>query len=168
MPKYIDISVYRYFSASVVNFQHMNLPIRGLPWTSRIPSNRKRTDHSASKPKLSGRYKPMMGRPPVMPLLPASSATTKSAVGAMTASMKSANAGSVYRQPAEYRITAFSCCATSIVKNCRIPVPQLPLQQEFAQRVSEIRALQAAQAASRERTEHLFQSMLHRAFSQEL
>lgn len=49
-----------------------------------------------------------------------------------------------------------------------IIVPPLPLQQEFAQRVSEIRELQAAQAASRQRTEHLFQSMLHRAFSQEL
>ncbi|MDP1997277.1 MAG: restriction endonuclease subunit S, partial [Gallionella sp.] len=49
-----------------------------------------------------------------------------------------------------------------------IEIPPLPLQQEFAQRVGEIRALQAAQAASRERTEHLFQSMLHRAFSQEL
>jgi hypothetical protein len=37
-----------------------------------------------------------------------------------------------------------------------------------SQRVGEIRALEAAQAVSRERTEHLFQSMLHRAFSQEL
>ena len=37
-----------------------------------------------------------------------------------------------------------------------------------SQRVGEIRVLQAAQAASRERAEHLFQSMLHRAFSQEL
>lgn len=49
-----------------------------------------------------------------------------------------------------------------------IEIPPLPLQQEFAQRVGEIRELQAAQAASRERTEHLFQSMLHRAFNQEL
>lgn len=49
-----------------------------------------------------------------------------------------------------------------------ILVPPLPLQQEFAQRVGEIRALQAAQAASRERTEHLFQPTLRRAFNQEL
>jgi len=54
------------------------------------------------------------------------------------------------------------------VKCMPIIVPPLPLQQEFAQRVSEIRALQAAQAASRKQTEHLFQSMLHRAFNQEL
>ncbi|MFZ2301500.1 MAG: restriction endonuclease subunit S [Gallionella sp.] len=49
-----------------------------------------------------------------------------------------------------------------------IEVPPLPLQKQFAQSVSEIRALQAAQAASRKRTEHLFQSMLHRAFAQAL
>lgn len=49
-----------------------------------------------------------------------------------------------------------------------MPVPPLPLQQEFAQRVGEIRELQAAQAANRQRTEHLFRSMLHRAFNQEL
>jgi len=37
-----------------------------------------------------------------------------------------------------------------------------------SQRVGEIRVLEAAQAASRQRTEHLFQFMLHRAFNQEL
>lgn len=55
-----------------------------------------------------------------------------------------------------------------ILSKLVIPVPPLPLQQEFAQRVSEIRGLEAAQAASRQRTEHLFQSMLHRAFNQAL
>ena len=54
------------------------------------------------------------------------------------------------------------------VKCMPILVPPLPLQQEFAQCVSEIRELQAAQSASRQRTEHLFQSMLHRAFAQAL
>ena len=54
------------------------------------------------------------------------------------------------------------------VMTLEVPVPPLPLQQEFAQRVSEIRALQAAQAASRKQTEHLFQSMLQRAFNQAL
>ena len=49
-----------------------------------------------------------------------------------------------------------------------IPLPPLPLQKEFAQRVAEIRALEAAQAASRQRLEALFQSMLHRAFNGEL
>ena len=47
-------------------------------------------------------------------------------------------------------------------------LPPLPLQKEFAARVSEIRAMQAEQAASRCRLEHLFQSLLHRAFQGEL
>jgi type I restriction enzyme S subunit len=46
-----------------------------------------------------------------------------------------------------------------------IPVPPLPLQKEFAQRVTEIRELEAGQAASRHRLEELFQSLLHRAFN---
>ena len=52
----------------------------------------------------------------------------------------------------------------------RIPiaVPPLTLQKEFAQRVTEIRELAAAQSASRQRLEALFQSMLHRAFNGEL
>ena len=50
----------------------------------------------------------------------------------------------------------------------RIPLPPLPLQKEFAQRVAEIREMEAAQAGSRQRIESLFQSMLHRAFNGEL
>ena len=49
-----------------------------------------------------------------------------------------------------------------------VPVPPLLLQKEFAVRMSEIRAMQAEQAASRRRLEKLFQSMLHRAFNGEL
>jgi restriction endonuclease S subunit len=49
-----------------------------------------------------------------------------------------------------------------------IPIPPLPLQREFAQRVTEIRELEAAQAASSQRLEALFQSMLHWAFEGEL
>jgi type I restriction enzyme S subunit len=49
-----------------------------------------------------------------------------------------------------------------------IPVPPLALQREFAARVSEIRALEAVQSASRQRLDDLFQSILHRAFSGEL
>ena len=49
-----------------------------------------------------------------------------------------------------------------------VPVPPLPLQQEFAQRVAEIREMEAAQAASRQRLKALFQSLLHRAFNGEL
>ena len=49
-----------------------------------------------------------------------------------------------------------------------IETPPLPLQKEFATRVSEIRAMQAEQAASHCRLDDLFQSMLHRAFQGEL
>ena len=47
----------------------------------------------------------------------------------------------------------------------RVPVPPLAMQKEFAARVTEIRAVQAEQAASRLRLENLFQSLLHRAFN---
>jgi type I restriction enzyme S subunit len=46
--------------------------------------------------------------------------------------------------------------------------PPLELQKQFAQRVTEIRELEADQAASRQLLDDLFQSMLHRAFSGEL
>jgi len=47
-------------------------------------------------------------------------------------------------------------------------VPSLGLQRTFAARVAEIRQLEAAQAASRQRIDDLFQSLLHRAFQGEL
>ena len=49
-----------------------------------------------------------------------------------------------------------------------IPLPPLALQNEFAQRVNEIRELEARQATSRTGLDALFQSMLHRAFNGEL
>lgn len=54
------------------------------------------------------------------------------------------------------------------IEQIRLPVPPLPLQNEFAARVSEIRAVQAEQSASHRRLDDLFQSMLHRAFRGEL
>lgn len=49
-----------------------------------------------------------------------------------------------------------------------VPVPSLPLQKEFAQRVLAIRELKVKQAASRLRLEELFQSLLHGAFNRKL
>jgi type I restriction enzyme S subunit len=49
-----------------------------------------------------------------------------------------------------------------------IPLPPVPLQEEFAKRTTEIRELEAKQATSRQRLDALFQSMLHRAFRGEL
>jgi type I restriction enzyme S subunit len=53
------------------------------------------------------------------------------------------------------------------VKETVFPLPPLPLQKEFAERVTEIRELEASQATSRTRLDALFQSMLHRAFNGE-
>jgi type I restriction enzyme S subunit len=46
--------------------------------------------------------------------------------------------------------------------------PPISLQNEFAERVTKIRALRAQQTASRRRLEDLFQSLLHGAFNGEL
>lgn len=49
-----------------------------------------------------------------------------------------------------------------------LPLPPLPLQKEFAERVTKIRGLEAEQAASRSRLDSLFHSLLHGAFAGEL
>lgn len=54
------------------------------------------------------------------------------------------------------------------VRALEIPLAPLPLQKEFAKRVTEIRALEAEQSASRRHLEDLFKSVLHRAFSGDL
>lgn len=54
------------------------------------------------------------------------------------------------------------------IEQIRLLLPPLPLQREFAARVSDIRAMQAEQATSRRRLDDLFNSMLHRAFQGEL
>ena len=56
----------------------------------------------------------------------------------------------------------------AMIKSFEIPLPPLPLQNEMATRIAEIHELKAKQAASRERLDALFQSMLHRAFRGEL
>lgn len=53
-------------------------------------------------------------------------------------------------------------------RKLEVAVPPLSLQKEFAACVSDIRAMQAEQAASRCRLDDLFQSMLYRAFLGEL
>ena len=46
-----------------------------------------------------------------------------------------------------------------------IPVPPLPLQQKFAALVARVERLRAVQRESLRQAEHLFQSLLHRAFT---
>lgn len=57
---------------------------------------------------------------------------------------------------------------TSFMENHPCPIPPLPLQKEFAERVKEIRILETAQARSRARLDALFASLLDRAFKGEL
>jgi type I restriction enzyme S subunit len=63
---------------------------------------------------------------------------------------------------------AYSFMNTGILKRLMIYVPPLSRQHEFAARVTELRFMEAEQAASRHRLDDLFQSMLHRAFEGEL
>jgi type I restriction enzyme S subunit len=55
-----------------------------------------------------------------------------------------------------------------LLKQLRVPLPPVRLQREFAERVAEVRALETAQAQSRQRLEALFASLLDRAFQGEL
>ena len=54
------------------------------------------------------------------------------------------------------------------LREITVPAPPLSMQERFASRVVEIRALQAQQAECRRRLDDLFRSMLHRAFQGEL
>jgi len=55
-----------------------------------------------------------------------------------------------------------------ILSGLEIPVPPLPLQAKFVERVTEIRELESVQAAAHRRLDDVFQTMLHRAFAGEL
>lgn len=52
-----------------------------------------------------------------------------------------------------------------IIKSLRIPLPPLELQQEFAAVVKRVERLRAVQREALRQAEHLFQALLHRAFS---
>jgi restriction endonuclease S subunit len=51
------------------------------------------------------------------------------------------------------------------IEQISFPLPPLPLQNEFAEQIVEVHELATEQAASGQRLNDLFQSMLHRAFS---
>ncbi|HHT9134853.1 MAG TPA: restriction endonuclease subunit S [Candidatus Avalokitesvara rifleensis] len=56
----------------------------------------------------------------------------------------------------------------NILRNFKIPLPPLPLQQEFAERVKEIEAEKERQAESKNKLDDLFNSLMQRAFNGEL
>ncbi len=55
-----------------------------------------------------------------------------------------------------------------IVKELVIPVPPLPIQERFSRIVQRSEQLQAQQWEAERQAEHLFQTLLHRAFQGEL
>ena len=79
------------------------------------------------------------------------------AMGQMRQSHERSQAGAIFQN-----------ITTTDVKAMRIPVPPLPLQKIFADRMKEIRELEARQITSHTRLDTLFQSLLHRAFNGEL
>ena len=54
------------------------------------------------------------------------------------------------------------------IQAMKIPQPPLPLQREFARRVTAVEALKTAQRASLAELDALFASLQHRAFKGEL
>jgi type I restriction enzyme S subunit len=58
--------------------------------------------------------------------------------------------------------------STGTVKRLPVALPPLPLQQKFAQIVQKYERLRAQQRESERQGEHLFQSLLHRAFGEEV
>jgi type I restriction enzyme, S subunit len=63
---------------------------------------------------------------------------------------------------------AYSFINTGVLKSLKIPLPPLPLQEKFAQIVRRFERLRVQQRESDRQAEHLFQTVLHRAFSREL
>jgi restriction endonuclease S subunit len=61
--------------------------------------------------------------------------------------------------------TARANLNAATLKAVKIPIPPIALQKVFADRVNEIRGIEAAQALSRTSLDSLFQSMLHNAFN---
>ena len=52
-----------------------------------------------------------------------------------------------------------------VIEEMEIPLPPLPLQQRFAAFVEGVERLRAVQREALRQAEHLFASLLHRAFS---
>jgi len=64
--------------------------------------------------------------------------------------------------------TAYSFVNPRTLKLLKIPIPPLPLQQHFAHIVHQFERLRAQQREGERQAEHLFQTLLHRAFRGEL
>jgi len=82
--------------------------------------------------------------------------------------LKYALAHVVEQSKASFQGSEMKHLTRSTLDGAELLSPPLPLQKAFAARVTEIREMEAGQAASRQRLDALLQSMLHRAFNGEL
>jgi type I restriction enzyme S subunit len=60
---------------------------------------------------------------------------------------------------------AYTFMSTGTLGELRIPVPPLPLQQQFAALEEQVERLRSVQRESLRQSEHIFQSVLHEAFT---
>jgi type I restriction enzyme, S subunit len=77
-------------------------------------------------------------------------------------------AGQKYFQDASNTTSGLNTISTGIVNDCPVLVPPIALQEKFAQIVQRFERLRAQQRESDRQAEHLFQTVLHRAFRGEL
>jgi hypothetical protein len=54
------------------------------------------------------------------------------------------------------------------LRELHVPIPELPMQLLFAERVEQIRSVQSQQAISSDKAENSFSSLLHRAYRGDL
>jgi len=76
--------------------------------------------------------------------------------------------GRDYFKRASHTTSGLNTISTGTVKSCPVPLPPLPLQREFAHIVHKFERLRAQQREAQRQAEHLFQTLLHRAFREEL
>jgi type I restriction enzyme S subunit len=76
--------------------------------------------------------------------------------------------GRDYFKRASHTTSGLNTISTGTVRSCPVPLPPLPLQQEFAHIVHQFERLRAQQRETQRQAEHLFQTLLHRAFRGEL
>ncbi|AFZ21503.1 restriction endonuclease subunit S [Allocoleopsis franciscana] len=76
--------------------------------------------------------------------------------------------GQKYFHTSSNTTSGLNTISTGIVKQCIVPIPPLPLQEKFAQIVQKFERIRTQQREGARQAEHLFQTLLHRAFRGEL
>ena len=76
--------------------------------------------------------------------------------------------GQKYFHTSSNTTSGLNTISTGIVKQCIVPIPPLPLQEKYAQIAQKFDRLRTQQREADRQAEHLFQTILHRAFRGEL